>query len=48
MDEKMISDNERTMFFEKEGFKVLRFWNNDIDNNIEGVLEQIKITTLLP
>jgi very-short-patch-repair endonuclease len=26
----------------KEDYRVLRFWNNDVDNNIEGVLEIIK------
>jgi len=34
-------DSERTLFFEEHGYKVLRFWNKDIDNNIEGVYEEI-------
>ena len=34
-------DTERTKFLESKGFKVLRFWNNDIDNNIEGVYQLI-------
>lgn len=25
-----------------QGYKVLRFWNNDVYNNIEGVLETIR------
>jgi very-short-patch-repair endonuclease len=25
----------------KNGFKVLRFWNNEVLKNIEGVLEEI-------
>ncbi|MBI5529976.1 MAG: DUF559 domain-containing protein [Candidatus Doudnabacteria bacterium] len=29
-------------FASKQGYKVLRFWNNDIDKNINGVLEIIK------
>lgn len=37
----IIKDKERTEFFEAEGYKVIRFWNNDIDNNIEGVYEEI-------
>lgn len=41
-DDKSASDKKRTQFLEKEGFAVLRFWNNDIDHNIEGVLEQIR------
>ena len=34
-------DEERTKFLEKEGYKVIRFWNNEIDNNIEGIIEEI-------
>lgn len=29
------------MRFSENGFRVLRFWNNDVDNNLEGVLETI-------
>ena len=35
-------DNERTKFLESKRYKVLRFWNNDIDNNLISVLEKIK------
>ena len=34
-------DKRRTKFLEDKGYKVLRFWNCDIDNNIEGVYETI-------
>jgi very-short-patch-repair endonuclease len=34
-------DRERTRFLEQRGFKVLRFWNNDVLANSEGVLETI-------
>ena len=34
-------DKERTDFLQKEGFKVIRFWNNEISENLEGVLIQI-------
>ncbi len=30
-------DLERTNFLNSRGYKVIRFWNNDIDNNIDGV-----------
>lgn len=30
-------DLKRTKFLNSRGYKVIRFWNNDIDNNIEGV-----------
>jgi hypothetical protein len=35
------SDKERTRWLESEGYRVLRVWNNDIAQNIEGVLEAI-------
>ena len=35
-------DNKRTKYLISEGYKVLRFWNNDIDKNIGGVYEMLK------
>lgn len=35
-------DKERTLFLENEGFRVIRFWNNEILNNIEGCWEIIQ------
>ena len=35
------SDRERDIWLEEQGFRVLRFWNNDIASNIEGVAEAI-------
>ena len=34
-------DAERTRWLESEGYRVIRFWNNDIAGNIDGVLETI-------
>jgi len=34
-------DNERTAWLNTQGFTVLRFWNNEILSNPEGVLEVI-------
>jgi very-short-patch-repair endonuclease len=31
-------DQERTKYLESQGYKVIRFWNNDVLNNIEGVI----------
>ena len=31
-------DAERTAFLEAQGYTILRFWNSDVMNNIEGVL----------
>ena len=36
-----IYDEVRTKFLESKGFKVIRFWNNEIDENIEGVYFEI-------
>ncbi|NCT67981.1 MAG: endonuclease domain-containing protein [Rhodanobacteraceae bacterium] len=35
-------DTQRTHLLEAAGFVVLRFWNNDVFANIEGVLEVIQ------
>ncbi len=40
-------DAQRTKDLNEKGFIVLRFWNNDVMNNIEGVLEEI-INTVNP
>ena len=40
--ENIDKDKQRTEFLENKGYKVLRFWNNEVDNNIEGVFEIIK------
>ena len=34
-------DARRTMWLENRGWRVLRFWNNDIPTNPEGVQEAI-------
>jgi very-short-patch-repair endonuclease len=36
-----INDNRRTLWLQEQGFKVLRFWNSDILNDIEDVLKKI-------
>jgi len=35
-------DKQRDEYFGKCGYRVLRIWNNEIDDNLEGVLEKIK------
>jgi very-short-patch-repair endonuclease len=35
-------DDERENYLTRNGFKVLRFWNNEVLQNIEGVLEEIE------
>jgi len=43
--EQQSYDAERTRFFETQGYRVLRFWNNEILENIEGV-HQIILSAL--
>jgi len=31
-------DKDRTKYLESLGYKVIRFWNNDVTNNIESVI----------
>lgn len=39
--ENIKKDNIRTDFLKKEGFQVIRLWNNDVINNPEGTYEYI-------
>ena len=34
-------DDLRTQWLEREGYGVIRFWNSDLTENMEGVLEAI-------
>ncbi len=34
-------DEERTKYLEAHGYRVLRFWNNDVMNDTETVLKAI-------
>jgi len=37
-----IEDAKRTAYLQAQGYGVLRFWNNDVLGNLEGVLEVIR------
>ena len=37
-------DAERTKFLESRGYKVLRFWNNEVLKNIDDVIREIQLT----
>jgi very-short-patch-repair endonuclease len=37
--ERVAADSERTKALESMGYLVLRFWNNDVLSNVDGVLE---------
>ncbi|WP_066664393.1 MULTISPECIES: endonuclease domain-containing protein [unclassified Sphingomonas] len=36
------TDARRTAFLEREGFLVLRFWNTEVLENLDGVLEMTR------
>jgi very-short-patch-repair endonuclease len=38
--EQRAKDELRTVFLESLGYRVARFWNNEVIDNIEGVLER--------
>ena len=39
--ENVLLDEERTKFIENQGYKVIRFWNSDINKNISGVYDKL-------
>ena len=41
-DEQRVADAKRTQQIEAKGYRVLRFWNNDVLGNIDGVLSEIQ------
>jgi very-short-patch-repair endonuclease len=44
--QRAASDERRTKFLESKGYRVLRFWNTDVLQNVDGVLEMIRRTIL--
>ena len=38
-----LRDERRTSYLEAKGFRVLRFWNNAVYDDIDGVLEAIRL-----
>jgi len=41
--EKIDQDVERTLILKQRGFKVVRFWNNEVFENLEGVMENLRL-----
>ncbi len=39
--ELQYQDHQRTAWLEVQGWKVLRFWNNEVLQNVEGVLLEV-------
>jgi very-short-patch-repair endonuclease len=42
------ADKTRDAWLRVEGYRVLRFWNNEVLGNLEGVLERIREALLNP
>ena len=40
--ENTLGDSKRTEFLESLGYKVVRFWNNEVIENMEGVLDRLR------
>ncbi len=39
--EQQENDAERTVYLEAKGYRVLRFWNNEVVGNLDEVLQKI-------
>jgi very-short-patch-repair endonuclease len=46
--EARFRDKERTACLERQGIKVIRFWNSEVLNNLEGALARIYSALLHP
>ena len=42
--EKVTYDHQRDSWLRSQGYTVLRFWNNELFNETESVLEKIRLT----
>ena len=42
LEENSINDKTRTEWLQSQGFRVIRFWNNDVSSNLDGVITRIK------
>lgn len=41
-DEQRRQDEQRTAYMTAQGYRIIRFWNNEVLQNLEGVLQQIE------
>jgi very-short-patch-repair endonuclease len=44
IEENKANDEIRTQWLESQGFRVIRFWNNEVHSNLDGVITRIKET----
>ena len=38
----ILADEERTQYLMSKGYKVIRFWNNEVTGNIDGVYKKLQ------
>ena len=43
-----LYDERRSRFFEQRGFRVIRFWNGEVRENLDFVVERIRLACGLP
>lgn len=48
VDTQRATDAERDRYFLESGYRVIRFWNNEIDMNLNGVLEKLRQAVQAP
>jgi len=48
VEDQRLADSQRTRDLEKAGFRVLRFWNNEVLQNTDGVLQVIAEALVSP
>ena len=46
-DQQIVADASRTAFLNSRGYRVLRFWNNEVFNQIDGVMSTIHQALLM-
>ncbi len=46
--ENLVRDVARDQYLKNKGYKVLRFWNFDVDQNMSGVIDTILLGLKLP
>ena len=47
-DADIMSDEKRSEYFRSHGYRVFRFWNNEVMKNLEGVVEIIQRALVEP
>jgi very-short-patch-repair endonuclease len=40
--DRVAQDEERTRWLERQGYRVIRFWNSDVRENLQAVLQHIE------